>query len=149
MKRKPGEERKDGRESRGISRREFGRRAAGAAVAAAGISAAPLAAFGGAGTSGAGAPAQQSPAPAEKLSAAGLAEAEAKTQFAFATYGARLSDAQKTDLQRLIKEGVEPLVELRHFAVANGVQPATVLRLYPEPQSKSHLSSRPVKKGGE
>jgi hypothetical protein len=144
MPRKTGEKQTDKRELRGLSRREFARRAAGAAVAAAGISAAPLAAFG-----SAAAPAQQSPSPAEKLSAAGLEEVGAKTDYALTTYGSRLSDAQKTDLRRLIKESVEPLVELRKYALANGVQPATVLRLYPEPQSKSHANSRPLKKGGQ
>jgi hypothetical protein len=138
MKRKPSDKVNGERELRGLSRREFARRAAGAAVAAAGISAAPLAAFG-----NSDAPAQQSPAPTEKLSAAGLAEVQAKADFALATYGARLTDAQKTDLRRLIKESVEPLVELRKYALANGVQPATVLRLFPEP----HMNPKPVEKG--
>lgn len=145
MKREGEQKRKESREAGGISRRDFARRAAGAAaIAAAGISAAPLSVFAGSGSSGA--PAQQPPA--EKLSAAGLAEAEAKTQNAFAAYGARLSDAQKSDLRRLIKEGVEPLVELRKYALANSIQPATVLRIYPEPKVKARLAAKPPKKGG-
>lgn len=140
MRRKTKEERNHDRDSRGISRREFARRAA---VAAAGLSAAPLGVFAGAG--GSGAPAQQPPA--EKLTAAGLAEAEAKTQYLLATYGARLNDAQQKDLRRLIKEGVAPLEELRKFALTNGVQPATVLRLYPEPKSRSQMTAEPGTKG--
>jgi hypothetical protein len=114
-------------------------------VAAAGISAAPLGVLAGAG--GSRAPAQQPPA--EGLSAAGQAEAEAKTQYLLATYGARLSDAQQKDLRRLIKEGVAPLEELRKYALTNGVQPATVLRLYPEPQSKSKMPPKPGTRGGQ
>ncbi len=140
MKRKAKEVRNHGRDSPGISRREFARRAA---VAAAGISAAPLGMF--AGTGGSHAPAQQPPA--EKLSAAGLAEAEAKTQYLLAAYGARLNDAQQKDLRRLIKEGVAPLEELRKYALANGVQPATVLRLYPEPRAKSTVPAKPGARG--
>ncbi len=142
MRRKAKEEQNHDRNSRGISRREFARRAA---VAAAGISAAPLGVFAGAGASGA--PAQQPPA--EKLSAAGQAEAEAKTQYLLATYGARLNDAQQKDLRRLIKEGIVPLEELRKYALTNGVQPATVLRLYPEPQSKSKTTATPGTRGGQ
>jgi len=133
------EARNHGRDSRGISRREFARRAA---VAAAGISAAPLGVFAG----GSPAPAQQPVA--KKLSATGQAEAEAKTQYLLATYGARFNDAQKTDLRRLIKEGVAPLEELRKYALTNGVQPATVLRLYPEPQPKSKMPAKPSTRGG-
>lgn len=148
MKRKADEKQREGRENRGISRREFARRAA---VAAAGISAAPLGVFAGtgagAGTSASSHPAQQPPA--EKLSAAGLAEADAKTEFALAAYGARLTDAQKTDLRRLIKEGLEPLVELRKYPLANSVQPATALRLYPEPKTKLRRTPKPGEKGGE
>jgi len=135
------EVRNHGRGSRGISRREFARRAA---VAAAGISAAPLGVFTGA--VGSPAPAQQPPA--EKLSAAGQAEAAAKTQYLLATYGARLTDAQQKDLRRLIKEGVAPLEELRKYALSNGIQPATVLRLYPEPQPKSKMPAKPGARGG-
>jgi len=133
------EVRNHGRGSRGISRREFARRAA---VAAAGISAAPLGVFAG----GSPAPAQQPPA--EKLSAAEQAEAEAKTQYLLAKYGARLTDAQQKDLRRLIKEGVAPLEELRKYALSNGIQPATVLRLYPEPQPKSKMPAKPGARGG-
>jgi hypothetical protein len=114
-------------------------------VAAAGISAAPLGVF--AGARGSRAPAQQPPA--EKLSAAGQAEAEAKTQYLLATYGARLNDAQQKDLRRLIKEGIAPLEELRKYALTNGVQPATVLRLYPEPQSKPRMTAKPGTQGGQ
>ncbi len=144
MRRKSGERPSEGRESRGLSRREFARRAT---VAAAGIAAAPLEVFGRAVKHGTGAAAQQPPSPGDKLSAAGLAEAEAKTEYALAVYGARLTDEQKTDLRRLIKEGVEPLVELRKYALANGIQPATVLRLYPEPGIEPQPKTPPVNSG--
>jgi hypothetical protein len=141
LKREGEEKRKQRQEPRGISRREFARCAA---VAAAGISAAPMGVF--AQALAPSAPAQQ-PA-AEKLSAAGQLEADAKTRYALATYGSRLNEAQKKDLGRLIKEAVEPLEELRKYALKNGVQPATVLRLYPEPHALNALGERPGKRGG-
>jgi len=113
-------------EPSGISRREFARRAA---AVAAGISVAPGNALAGGRSS---APSDQQP-PAESLSPSGQMEADAKTQFALATYGSRLNDDQKKDLTRLIRESIKPLEELRQYALTNGVQPATVLRLYPEP----------------
>ncbi|MGO9641453.1 MAG: hypothetical protein ACLP1Y_09145 [Candidatus Acidiferrales bacterium] len=142
MKREDEEKREQRQEPRGISRREFARRAA---VAAAGISAAPMGVF--AQAIAPSSPAQQPST--ERLSAAGQMEADAKTRYALATYGSRLNEAQKTDLGRLIKEGIEPLEELRKYSLKNGVQPATVLRLYPEPHALGASGEGPGKKGGK
>jgi len=113
----------------GLSRREFARRAA---LAAAGIAVAP-------GSSMEGPPAEphSPPRPAQQASAdAGLspaaqAEVESKIQFILQKYGSRLDEAQKADIQRLVKEGQKPLEKLRAYGLENSDAPALVLR--PEP----------------
>jgi len=123
-------------ESGGLSRREFAR---GATVAAAAMAAIPGTA--GAVLTGTGlatahdghasgwkdvaASADEKP----KLSAEGQAEVDAKIAEILRRYGDRLSDAQKKDIRRLVREGQEPLETLRKYPLANNDEPATVLHL--------------------
>ena len=123
-------------ESDGLSRREFAR---GATVAAAAIAAIP-------GTAGAvlagaaltsahdghtsgGTHGSASTDEKPKLSAEAQAEVEAKIAEILRRYGERLSDAQRTDIRRLVREAQEPLETLRRYKLANSDEPATVLHL--------------------
>jgi len=107
-----------------ISRRSFARRAALAAAAAC----LPRELI--AGVEATSSPPQQQGE--EKLSPEGQDEAEAKIQAIFHKYGDRLSEAQKTDIRRLVTEGQKPLETMRKFPLDNADQPGNVLRLYPD-----------------
>lgn len=61
------------------------------------------------------------------------AEIESKIQAIFRKYGDRLSDAQKADIRRLVREGQKPLEAMRAFALDNADPPGNVLKLYPDP----------------
>lgn len=109
-----------------ITRRDFARRAALAAATAACLpnellSTASLPA-------NAAAPQQAD----EKLSPESQAEVDSKIQSIFRKYGGRLSDAQKTDIRRLITEAQKPLELMRKFPLDNADQPGDVLKLYPD-----------------
>lgn len=108
------------RNSRNLSRREFARGGALAAAAAASFSALVTGAAG------------QSPTHEPTLSTASQAEVDAKVTAVIREYGNLLSDAEKLDIRRLLTEGQKPLETMRAFPLANGDQPANVLRLYPE-----------------
>ena len=126
--------------SPGISRRDFARRAVLVAATTAVIpsnllvrpetipAAAPQAA-------------QQPEEP--KLSPESRAEAEAKLQAIFRKYGSRLSEEQKTDLRRLVKESQKSLESLRAFPLDNADQPATVFELYPEASAARQAAPAP------
>ncbi len=112
----------------GISRREFARRAA---LTAAGLAVLPADSL--VHVAPAAIRAIEAPQTREKkLSAESQAEVNAKIEAIFQKYGARLSEAQKADIRRILTEGQASLVELRAFPVENSDQPATVLKLYPE-----------------
>ncbi len=64
-----------------------------------------------------------------KLSPAAQAEVQSKIASIFRKYGSRLSDEQKADIRRAMAESQEGLEKMRAFALDNGDQPATVLRL--------------------
>jgi hypothetical protein len=68
----------------------------------------------------------------QKLSPAAQAEVAAKVDSILRKYGSRLSDEQKTEIRRLVREGHAPLEKLRAFPLKNSSQPATALRLYPD-----------------
>ena len=97
-----------------ITRRQFAR---GAAVAAAGAALLPhrLAA-------------QSYPPPVSKLSPEAQSEVEAKLQNVVRKYGARLSQAEKADVRRLLLLNQESLEQLRSYPLENSDQPALVLR---------------------
>jgi hypothetical protein len=107
-----------------ITRRSFARNAA---LAAATIAVLPADAF-----SQAAAPAPP-PAPAPeappKLSAASQAEVEARVQGVMRQFGDRLSDAQKTEVRRLITLGQKSVEELRALPLSISDEPATILKL--------------------
>ena len=65
---------------------------------------------------------------------------DSKLDIIFKKYGSRLTEAQKTDLRRLASEGQKPLEAIRAYPIENSNQPATVLRLYPEPGVEQHSS---------
>jgi hypothetical protein len=122
-----------------ISRREFARRAAFVSAAAtltpsnllsAESVAAPL-------------PAQQ-PAHAPKLSPEGQVEVEARIQSILAQYGTRLSEAQKSDIRRLVTEAQPPLDRLRAFTMENGDGPGLYLKPLMEREKKpSPMPAKP------
>ncbi len=64
-----------------------------------------------------------------KLSPAAQAEVQGKIASIFRKYGSRLSEEQKADIRRAVAENQEGLEKMRAFALENGDQPATVLRL--------------------
>lgn len=116
-----------------ISRREFARRAAFVSAAAS-VSPAELLRRE---STTAVAPPLQIPAPsAPKLSPESQAEMESRLQTVFALYGARLSDAQKSDLRRIAAEGQAALDRLRGFPTDNGDGPALYLKPLMEREKK-------------
>jgi hypothetical protein len=70
------------------------------------------------------------------------AEADAKMEALLRKYGARLSEAQKKDLNRLVIEGQKPLEAMRAFSLDNSDQPGNVLKLYPDPSAPRRARSR-------
>ncbi|HTQ87276.1 MAG TPA: hypothetical protein VMI93_13755 [Candidatus Solibacter sp.] len=115
----------------GLSRREFAR---GATVAAAAMAALPPGVLGAAALATpceaeAAALPPQAAGEASKLSAAAMAEVEAKIAEIMRRYGDRLDEAQKRDIRRLVREGQAPLEALRAFPLDNSDEPATILHL--------------------
>jgi hypothetical protein len=114
-----------------ISRREFARRAAFVSAAAALTPANLLSAE-----------SVASPVPlprssnAPKLSPESQAEVESRMQGILAVYGSRLSDAQKTDIRRLVTEGQPALDRLRAHATENGDGPGLYLKPLVEREKK-------------
>jgi hypothetical protein len=115
-----------------LSRREFAR---GATVAAAAIAANPGGVLGAAGALAASggvavpAVAQEPAGEKPKLSAEALAEVEAKVAAILGRYGAKLSEEQKADVRRLLREVQPQLEALRAFPLGNSDEPATILHL--------------------
>jgi hypothetical protein len=68
------------------------------------------------------------PAHAPKLSAAGKAEADARVQVIMASYGARLSPAERADLQRLSADAQEMLDQVRAYPLDDADEPAHLFR---------------------
>ena len=115
----------DSEDSHKLSRREFARRTALAATTAVVLPATLLAQeTASKPTPAPGAPPQSAPS----LSPALQADGERKYQWIIENYGARLSDAEKKDVHRLVMEGQKPLAAFRAFPLDNSDQPATVLK---------------------
>jgi len=115
----------------GLSRREFARRAG---VAAAAMAAIPGGVLGMAGTPSSGredsiAPLQEAAGGTPKLSAEALGEADGKVAEILRRYGAKLSEAQKADVRRLMREAQEQIEALRAFPLENSDEPATVFHV--------------------
>lgn len=70
---------------------------------------------------------------APKLSEAAKKEVELKIQWIMDRYGAKLSEAQKTEIRKLVAQTQEPLETLRAFNVENWDEPATVLHFNDAP----------------
>nr|UXE45771.1 hypothetical protein Hi04_10k_c5216_00018 [uncultured bacterium] len=127
-----------------LSRREFARRAAlGTAATSTILLPWPDLAAAGRGSSMA-----QISADAPKLSPQSQAEAEARYQSILAQYAERLSDAQKTDLQRLCFALQPQLDRLRAWPITNSAQPALYLKPLVEREKRSdaapNLKSAPA-----
>ncbi len=116
-----------------ISRRTFARRAALAAAAVAGLPGNLI---------GAPQAVSQTNAASPGADQAGV---EATVQAIFRRYGDRLSDAQKTDMRRLVTEGQKPLQALRAFPLDNADQPGNVLKLYPDPPQATRSAASKTK----
>lgn len=140
--------------SPGISRREFARRV-GLATAGASLSAtvAPATVLAQASPAQATTPASaiaSQAAPLPKLTPEGQAEATRRVQAILDQYGARFTDAQKADLQRLSIMAQPPLDRLRAFPVENGDGTALYLKPLIEHEKKTVTfpplpgSSKPV-----
>jgi hypothetical protein len=63
-----------------------------------------------------------------KLPVASQAEADARVQVIVARYGARLSPAERADLQRLSNDAQQLLDKLRAFPLEYGDEPAHIFR---------------------
>jgi len=113
---------KEQRSEGGISRREFAR----SAMLTATVAALPAAVLAQSPTT-AQEPGPASPAP--PLPPAAQAEAERAWQAILAKYGDRFTDAQKSDLRRLVLQQQKSLEILRAFSLDNSDQPVTVLHL--------------------
>jgi hypothetical protein len=100
-----------------VSRREFVVAAAVAGVAPA-ISPLSSAETGGAMQTAAAGSSPQNP------------EVEARINWIFTKYGARLSDEQRADIRRILKEGQGGVDAMRAFPLANGDAPATRFRVW-------------------
>lgn len=115
----------ENREKAKLTRRDFARRATIAAATAAALPGRILAV------------AHPTPAAGEaakgKAAVENQSEIESEIQSIFRRYGNRLSDAQKAEIRRLVREGQKPLDAMRAFALDNADQPGNVLRLYPDP----------------
>jgi hypothetical protein len=74
-------------------------------------------------------PAKPPETEAIKLSEVSLAEADFAYETLMRKYGGRFNEEQKKDIKRLIYAQQEGLDKLRAFAVTNGDQPATVLKV--------------------
>jgi hypothetical protein len=57
------------------------------------------------------------------------AEVEARIQWIFTKYGARLNDAQRADIRRLIASGQASIDAMRAYALDNADDPATPFRI--------------------
>ena len=101
----------------GISRREFARKAMLTATAAALPSSVLGQSAGG-----------TEPGQAPTLPPTAKADADRAFAAVLERYGARLTDAQKSDLRSLLAQQQKSLDTLRAFSLDNGDQPATVLR---------------------
>ncbi|HTQ61662.1 MAG TPA: hypothetical protein VMI32_15675 [Candidatus Solibacter sp.] len=113
-----------------ISRREFARRAAiVSAVSLVPVATPSL-------TSGLVQPLPQQPSDAPSLSPESQAEASARYQAILALYGARFSDTQKTELQRLCFLAQPPIDRIRAFGIENGDSPALYLKPLMEREKK-------------
>ena len=134
--------------ARRISRREFTRRAALAAATAAAL---PRELFARPETTPPRTEAPCPPAPPAtqqageepKLSPESRAEIEARIEAIFRKYGPRLGEEQKVDIKRLARELQKPLEALRAYPLDNANEPATPLKLYPDPQTYQRQSTAP------
>jgi len=75
------------------------------------------------------APPQEPAGGALKLTAEAQAEVEAKVAEIFRRYGAKLNEAQKAEVRRLVGEAQAPLDALRAFPLENSDEPAAIFRL--------------------
>jgi hypothetical protein len=119
------------RKENAISRREFARRAAMISAAASLTPERLLSA-----DVDVPAPETQQPPNLPALSKESQTEVESRVQAILGEYGSRLSDAQKSDLQRLCREAQPALDRLRAYAVENGDGPALYLKPLVEREKK-------------
>ena len=112
------------KEDKGLSRREFAKAAALTTAAVL----APAELFGQQQPTTEAKPSEKPPE-SPKLSEASRAEADLAYETIMRKYGSRFSEEQKKDIKRLVDAQQGGLDKLRAFAVTNGDQPATVLKL--------------------
>ena len=63
------------------------------------------------------------------LPAASQAEVDARVQWIIGKYGARLDEAQRADIRRLIAGGQSSIDAMRAYALENANDPATPFRI--------------------
>ena len=79
------------------------------------------------------APLNGAPAPDSPPAAAGPAanpEVEARLQWIFTKYGARLSDEQRADIRRILGGGQAAIDQMRAFPLINSEEPVTRFRVW-------------------
>jgi len=89
------------------------------------------------------APIQEAPGGGPKLSAEALAEADGKAAEIVRRYGEKLTEDQKADVRRLVREAQAQIEALRAFPLENSDEPATVLHLV-RVSSRSAGTARPA-----
>ena len=76
----------------------------------------------------------------EAAEAAPNAEVEARIQWIFTKYGARLNDEQRADIRRIITSGQPAIDAMRAFPLGNEAGPPVPFRVYsgkrPRPRAK-------------
>ena len=95
-----------------VSRRAFARDAFVAATAAADL------------------PNALAQAPSPPAPAPPVPEVEARIQWIFTKYGARLDDAQRADIRRILSGGQKDVEAMRAWPLDNSVAPATPFRIW-------------------
>jgi hypothetical protein len=79
-------------------------------------------------------PPSAAPAAAPALPAASQAEVDARVNWIFTKYGARLNDAQRADIRRLVAGGQAGIDAMRAYPLGNEVEPPTPFRVWRAPK---------------
>jgi hypothetical protein len=73
-------------------------------------------------------------AAAPKLSPASQAEVDARVNWIFTKYGARLDDAQRADIRRLVAGGQAGIDAMRAYPLGNEVEPPSPFHVWRAPK---------------
>jgi hypothetical protein len=79
-------------------------------------------------------PAGEPAAQTQKLPPASQAEVDARVNWIVTKYGARLDDAQRADIRRLVAGGQAGIDAMRAYPLGNEVEPPTPFRVWRAPK---------------